>query len=151
MALVVLSNDEHQSGHHEASPVVGGASNASPSSDYGVIVKRRGASACLQSATEFSAPCSDGSNGFDFQALQPKRRRYDTAERTLVPQEVRAGTTEHNASLERHVVTIQTLPNTAWRMASTQLERGSIVTFIHFIVPSINPCTWVQNPSLNIK
>jgi hypothetical protein len=128
MALVVLSNDEHQSGLHEASPVVGDASDgSSPSSDHSVIVMRRGASPCLQSAIEFSTPCSNGSNGFDFQTLQPTRGRYDTAERTVVPQEVRAGTTEHNASLERHVVPIQTLPNTAWRMASTQLERGSII------------------------
>jgi hypothetical protein len=37
---------------------------------------------------------------------------------------VRAGMTERNASLERHLVTIQTLPNTAWRVAPTPNERG---------------------------
>jgi hypothetical protein len=130
MALIVLPNDEHQSGLHEASPVVGDANNGSPSSDNSPIAMRREASPRLQSAIEFSAPCSDGSNGYRYQTVQPIRGRHDTAERIVVPQEVRAGTTEHNASLERHVVTIQTLPNTAWRMASTQLERGSILLTI---------------------
>lgn len=130
MALMVLPNDEHQSGLHEASSVVGDASNGSPSSDNSSIAMRPEASPRLQSAIEFSAPCSDGSNGYQFQTVQPIRGRHDTAERTVVPEEVRAGTTEHNASLERHVVTIQTLPNTAWRMASTQLERGSILLTI---------------------
>jgi hypothetical protein len=127
MALIVLPNDEHQSDLHEASPVVGDVNDGSSSSDHSVIVMRREVSPCLQSAVEFSAPCSEGSNGFEYQTLQPTRGRYETAERTVVPQEVRAGTTEHSASLERHVLTIQTLPNTAWRMASNQLERGAAI------------------------
>ncbi|XP_023718187.1 uncharacterized protein LOC111870282 [Cryptotermes secundus] len=123
MSLIVLPNDEHQSGLQEASPLAGDASDRSPSSDNGAIAMRREASPRLQTAIEFSASCSDGSNSYQYQTVQPIRGRHDTAERTVVPQEVRAGTTEQNASLERHVVTIQTLPNTAWRMASTQLER----------------------------
>jgi hypothetical protein len=125
MDLIVLANDEHQSGLHQASPVAGDVSNGSPSSDNSVIVMRREASPRVQSAIEFSAPCSDASNGYEYQTLEPIRGRNDRAERIVVPQEVRAGRTEHNAYLERHVVTIQTLPNTTWRMASTQLERGS--------------------------
>jgi hypothetical protein len=133
MDLMLLPNDEHQSGLHEASPVAGDASNGCPSTENSVIVMRLEASPRLQSATEFSAPCRDGSNGFEYQTLQPTGCRNDRAERTVVPQEIGAGTTEHNASLERHVVTIQTQPNTAWRMASTQLERGSILLIIFLL------------------
>jgi hypothetical protein len=130
MDLIVLPNDEHQTGLHEDSPVADDASNGYSSSENSVIVMCREASPRLQSAIEFSAPCSDGSNGFEYQTLQPARGRNNRAERTVVPQEVGAGTTEHNASLERHAVTIQTQPNTAWRMASTQLERGSILLIL---------------------
>jgi hypothetical protein len=126
MDAVAFPGNERQSGLHEVTPdAAGDTSEESPSSsDSSVIVMRREASPRLQSAVEFSAPCSDASNGYDFQTLQPIRGRNDGAERIIVPQPLRAGTTEHNAPLERHLVTIQTLPNTAWRMASTQIERG---------------------------
>jgi hypothetical protein len=95
MDLMVLPNDEHQSDLHEASLVSVDASNGCPSSDNSVIVMRREASPGLQSAIEFPAPRSDGSNDFEYQTLQPTRCINVGAERTVVPQEVRAGTTEH--------------------------------------------------------
>lgn len=129
MDVVGLPGDDQQSGLQGVAPdAAGDASYESPSSsDSSVILMRREASPSIQSSIEFSAPCSDASNGYEFQTLQPIRGRNDGAERIIVPQEVRAGTTERNASLERHLVTIQTLPNTAWRMASTQLERGYVL------------------------
>ncbi|XP_021921726.1 uncharacterized protein LOC110830763 isoform X1 [Zootermopsis nevadensis] len=125
MDVIGLSGDDHQSSLQEiAADAVGDASNESPpSADSSVFVMRREASTRLQAAIEFSASCSDARNGYEFQPLQAVRGRNDGAERIIVPQEVRAVTTERNASLESHLVTIQTLPNTAWRMASTQLER----------------------------
>lgn len=124
-----MSGDGHQSSLQEiAADAVGDASNESPpSADSSVFVMRREASTRLQAAIEFSASCSDARNGYEFQPLQAVRGRNDGAERIIVPQEVRAVTTERNASLESHLVTIQTLPNTAWRMASTQLERGCVL------------------------
>jgi hypothetical protein len=124
MDLVALPADERQPGLQGVTSDTG---TESPSPDGGVIVMRREASPRLQPSIEFPAPCSGASSGYEFQTLQPIRSRNDGAEPIIVQQEVRAETTEHNASLERHLVTIQTLPNTAWRMASTQLERGSIL------------------------
>jgi hypothetical protein len=131
MDVVGLSGDDHQSSDlGAASDVPDDASNEPPSVESSVIVMCHEASHRRQSAVEFSASCSDANNGYEFQTLQPVRGRDGRTERIIVPQEVRAGMTEHNASLERHLVTIQTLPNTAWRMASTQLERGLILLTI---------------------
>ncbi|XP_069682966.1 myogenin [Periplaneta americana] len=113
-------DEERQPGHSGA---VTDASVESPSSGSDVIAARRESSSPLQSTIDFSASCSDASNGYEFQTLQPITDNNDRAEPIIVPPEVRAGMTEQNAALERHLVTIQTLPNTAWRMASTQLER----------------------------
>ena len=125
MDVVGLSGDDHQSSDPgAASDAPDDTSDESPSVDSSVIVMRRDASPRRQSALEFSASCSDSNNGYEFQTLQPVRGKDGRAERIIVPQEVRAGMTERNASLERHLVAIQTLPNTAWRMASTQIERG---------------------------
>lgn len=125
MDVVGLSVDDHQSSDlGAASDAPDDASNEMPSIDSSVIVMRREASPRRQSTIGFSASCGDANNGYEFHTLQPVRGKDGRAERIIVRQEVRAGMTEHNASLERHLVTIQTLPNTAWRMASTQLERG---------------------------
>lgn len=132
MDVIGLPAGEQRSGLQGVAPDdAREASDESPSStDSSVTAMRREASPRLQSAIEFSARCSDASNGYEFQTLQPIRERNVGAERIIVPQEVRAGTTERNASLERHLVTIQTLPNTAWRMATTQLERGYVLLIL---------------------
>jgi len=127
MDVVGLSGDDHQSSDPgAASDAPDDTSDESPS----VIVMCHEASPRRQSVVEFSASCSDSNNGYEFQTLQPIRGKDGRAERIIVPQEVRAGMTERSASLERHLVTIQTLPNTAWRMAPAQNERGLILQTI---------------------
>jgi hypothetical protein len=127
MDVVGLSGDDHQSSDPGAgSDAPDDTSDESPS----VIVMCHEASPRRQSVLEFSASCSDSNNGYEFQTLQPIRGKDGIAERIIVPQGVRAGMTERNASLERQLVTIQTLPNTAWRVAPTQNERGVILLTI---------------------
>ena len=144
MDVVGLSGDDHQSSDPgAASDAPDDTSDESPS----VIVMCHEASPRRQSVLEFSASCNDSNNGYEFQTLQPIRGKDGRAEQIIVPQEVRAGMTEHNASLERHLVTIQTLPNTAWRMAPAQNERGLILQtiFWHEVTTKKTDASNIQN------
>jgi hypothetical protein len=143
MDVVGLSGDDHQSSDPgAASDAPEDTSDESPS----VIVMCHEASPRRQSVVEFSASCSDSNNGYEFHALQPIRGKDGRTEQIIVPQAVRAGMTERNASLERHLVTIQTLPNTAWRMAPAQNERGLILQTIFW-----HDVTTKKNYSSNIQ
>ncbi|KAJ9579116.1 hypothetical protein L9F63_024778, partial [Diploptera punctata] len=94
----------------------------SRSSDSSVIcLRRQSTTPPHQSTFEFSASCSDASNGLENH--QSIREKTEGIETMIVPPEMCAGTSEQNNALERHLVTIQTLPNAAWRMSSNQLER----------------------------
>ncbi|KAJ9589319.1 hypothetical protein L9F63_017478, partial [Diploptera punctata] len=95
ISSVQMDLTDQQSTYNGVSSEPGDESRSSDSSV--ICLRRQSTTPPHQSTFEFSASCSDA--------------------------KMCAGTSEQNNALERHLVTIQTLPNAAWRMSSNQLER----------------------------